>query len=281
VEGRYSIHELIDMFWTEYNMFSKKQGVFAQTHIWKSMDIAPGRAHLWHQKYSLRQTTILGKLACRVCSKILGIGSAERSWGDVKHLKTNKRAHLTGDKVKKQATLFGAYCVERAESKQRLESKDETERDKIVDTFWRDEDFETAALHEETKKSVKKHKKVLRLWIEDWEKEAIRKKDDRNETKLLQKYGGLVWEDPDCGGMKFTACGTHLHWQKKTARQKDFGYCIIGLREDYNEDKEETFDYWTLEDECALHDCLKEYYEKHPSEEILVLTKNPVTSNDD
>jgi hypothetical protein len=36
----------------------------------------------------------LGAFACIVCSKLLGIGSAERSWGGVKHLKTNKRSHI-------------------------------------------------------------------------------------------------------------------------------------------------------------------------------------------
>ena len=40
--------------------------------------------HLWHKKYSLPSTKVLGFVAFRVTSKILGIGSAERSWGYVK-----------------------------------------------------------------------------------------------------------------------------------------------------------------------------------------------------
>ena len=42
-----------------------------------------GNSHLWHQKYSLPSTKVLSSVACRVTSEIPGIGSAERSWGDV------------------------------------------------------------------------------------------------------------------------------------------------------------------------------------------------------
>jgi hypothetical protein len=66
----------------------------------------------------LRFTSIFGQFACRVCSKIKGIGSAERSWGDVKHLKTNQRSHLSSRATKMQATIFGASCVQLARLKQ-------------------------------------------------------------------------------------------------------------------------------------------------------------------
>ena len=52
--------------------------------IWNSKDISHGNCHLWHQKSSLPSTKVLGFVAFRVTSKILGIWSAERSWGDVK-----------------------------------------------------------------------------------------------------------------------------------------------------------------------------------------------------
>jgi hypothetical protein len=42
-------------------------------------DICPGTSHIWHSKKSLRYTEIFGKLACSVCSKILGIGLAEHA----------------------------------------------------------------------------------------------------------------------------------------------------------------------------------------------------------
>ena len=53
-----------------------------------------------------------------MCSKPLGCGLAERNWGALKHLKTNKRLHLSGDKAQKQATVFGAPCMERSRAEQ-------------------------------------------------------------------------------------------------------------------------------------------------------------------
>ena len=41
-------------------------------------------------KYSLPFTKVLGFVACRVTSKVLGIGAADRSWGDVKTIKFGK-----------------------------------------------------------------------------------------------------------------------------------------------------------------------------------------------
>ena len=45
---------------------------------------------MWHQKYSLPFTNVLGFVACRVTSKVLGIGAAECSWGDVNTIKSGK-----------------------------------------------------------------------------------------------------------------------------------------------------------------------------------------------
>jgi hypothetical protein len=45
------------------------------------------KAYRWHFKYSYPQTKVLGKLACLVLSKILGIGTAERNWKQVKAVK--------------------------------------------------------------------------------------------------------------------------------------------------------------------------------------------------
>ena len=37
------------------------------------------KSHVWHEKYSLPYTTVLGYVACHVTSKFCGIGPAERS----------------------------------------------------------------------------------------------------------------------------------------------------------------------------------------------------------
>ena len=86
------------MFWTEYTAFDNKVGSYdADEFRWKSKDISDGNSHFWHQKYSLPFTKVLGFVACRVTSKVLGIGAAERSWGDVKTIKSGKRSSIRSD----------------------------------------------------------------------------------------------------------------------------------------------------------------------------------------
>ena len=68
-----------DIFWTEYTDFDNKIGSFdADEFIWKIKDIKDGNSDLWHQKYSLPCTKVLGFVACRFTSKVLRIGTAER-----------------------------------------------------------------------------------------------------------------------------------------------------------------------------------------------------------
>ena len=72
------LHGALDTFLREYNFFNHKNDPFdSNDFIWNSKDITDGNSHLWHQKYSLTSTKVLGFVACRVTSKILGIGSAD------------------------------------------------------------------------------------------------------------------------------------------------------------------------------------------------------------
>ena len=47
-------------------------------------------SYLWHQKYYLPCSRVLGFVACRVTPKILGIVDDKRFWGDVKTIKLEK-----------------------------------------------------------------------------------------------------------------------------------------------------------------------------------------------
>jgi hypothetical protein len=52
---------------------------------WASSDCGvTGKSYLWHEKYSLPYTNVLGFVGCRVTSKLCEIGPAKRSWGGVK-----------------------------------------------------------------------------------------------------------------------------------------------------------------------------------------------------
>jgi hypothetical protein len=76
--------KLIDTFLTEYGDFINKRGAFAKDLIWITARDPDLKAYRWHQKYLLTSTKVLGRLACLVLSKILGIGTAERNWKKVK-----------------------------------------------------------------------------------------------------------------------------------------------------------------------------------------------------
>jgi hypothetical protein len=67
--------ELINRFWQEFEEFQTKTGPYANREcIFRShIDLSNGNLHFWHKKETLRLTTIFGRFACRVCSKILGI----------------------------------------------------------------------------------------------------------------------------------------------------------------------------------------------------------------
>ena len=73
-----------------------------------------GLSHRWHEKYSEPYTMVLGMVACCTTSKHLGIGSAERSWGDVKHIKSGKRINLGSDKLEKRAILYSSARIQEA-----------------------------------------------------------------------------------------------------------------------------------------------------------------------
>jgi hypothetical protein len=57
---------------------------------------------------TLKVTDVLGYVACRVTSKVLGIEATEYSWGDVKQLKSDKLAHLCINSVELQIAIFSA-----------------------------------------------------------------------------------------------------------------------------------------------------------------------------
>ena len=89
------LHETLDTFWSEYTNFNHKNGPFKSNEfIWNSKYICDINSHLWHHKYSLPSNKFIGFVTCRVTSKILGIGSAERSWGDVKTIKSGNISSL-------------------------------------------------------------------------------------------------------------------------------------------------------------------------------------------
>ena len=104
-----------NLFWTEYTSFDNKIGSFdADEFIWKIKDIRDGNSHLWHQKYSLPCTKVVGFVSCRVTSNFLGIGEADHSWGDVKTIKYGKRSVISIGASEKHSIVYTYACIESA-----------------------------------------------------------------------------------------------------------------------------------------------------------------------
>jgi hypothetical protein len=226
----------IQVFWREFDDFQTKKGPsYGRAHIWSSAEVQQGNDHLWHKIYSLAFTTVFGIVACRVCSKPLGCGQAERNWGALKHLKGGKRSHLSAEKAERQATIFGASCIERSRSIHAAEERNGM----VVDSRWTDADFEFdlgletwAGAPGDDVPVPEVPKRIFRAWIEDWEWECMKHKDPVSEAKLVQKYQGLRFVDPDLdrrvGVLDEYLIESNLEYQ---GGKGGSGWCLIGTRE--------------------------------------------------
>lgn len=175
-----------------YKHFQNKTDPFSNKARWASKDAIDGNLDLWHEKYSLPHTEVLGHVACRVTSKNLGIGAAERSWGGVKDIKFGKRSHLGTKNTEMQSILYTSARIQEARAKQSaLEQVDA----RGSDAMWGDDDeafeleltnfgVDTAELREEVPR------RLFRVWVEEWELELLKKKCPVAEAMLLEKYKG-------------------------------------------------------------------------------------------
>ena len=122
------IDVIIDTFWKEFGHFQNKTGVYG-LHPGRFLlpDAINGNSYLWHELYSLPYTNVLGFVACRVTSKRLGVGSAERSWADVKQIKDGKRSNLGGTSLEKRAILFTSAKLREANITQNATNYDNSE----------------------------------------------------------------------------------------------------------------------------------------------------------
>ena len=192
-------------------------GMFNRQTWFNSPDCIAGNSAKWHDKYSRHHASVFGYIACRVTSKITGSGGAERGWADTKMIKTGKRSHLSSDKVLKQCTLYTASNIRRARiMRAELEKSDCLSKD----ACWGDEDeqFELGLLKwgvdvEELKKPVGP-RRLFKCWVEDWEN--VMDNGAVMRTRLLNKYGGMVFDDIDVDPVvRMRVSSTKLKWIKR------------------------------------------------------------------
>lgn len=255
---------VVTTFWKEFDLFHNKLDMFSEPHIWADpqRDDAP---HLWHRIHSLPYTKVLGQVGCIVCSKILGQGASERSWGSVKDITDGKRTSISNRALMMQVSCYGAYCNERADLQRAS--------DENLNIEWTDDDFEALGLdkflvdvNEIT--GEKPRKVIFRAWIEDWEKEALTTKSTVNEVMLRRKYGNKKYYNCDNGGFEARVIDINrLKWSNK---KSDPGASVFGRLVGSPTDDTDDVEQWMIDED--LHFCIRCYYKHNPQEGVTVVT---------
>ena len=108
-------------------------------------------------------------------SKILGIGTAERNWKQVKAVKSGQRVNTSIDKTRKQVLIYAQY--------QQMRVQAQAMKLSAAGKLWEDEDFEGLKMDafckeiqmslEEEVGEPEEPVRILRLWKEQWELKKI------------------------------------------------------------------------------------------------------------
>ena len=97
------------MLTVEIQHFQKRTGPFAEfPKIWTSPLLAEGKIAQRHATHVPKITKVLGFLGARTMEKLLGIGLAERCWGEYKRANHKFRSSLNAETAEKQTLIFGA-----------------------------------------------------------------------------------------------------------------------------------------------------------------------------
>jgi hypothetical protein len=172
-----SLHNIIDNLWNEFKVFQNCTHPYHEPSCLATYNPTQGNSFLWHDKYSIPYTSVLGFVACRVISKLCVIGPAERSWGGVKQVKDGKRSHLSGKLTEKRTVLFVSLKISQARILcDRMEKLDATGHNAIFgdDNINFDLQLKTFGVD---MGALKKQpvECVFWAWVEDWEEEAQKK----------------------------------------------------------------------------------------------------------
>ena len=257
--------------------FQNRDGNYNKAFIWYNAAADDCKPYEWHLRYS-RHAPALSALACHVLSKVSGIGSAERNWKDRKKISTPARNRTASERSKKMTKIVGHHCAFKAARRR--------ERDARAGRLWNDNDFTTLKLDKygidvEVISGEKKAKKVFRAWKEGWEEEETKKADAIIEARLVRKYGGIKWNDPDNENRLVTSHPKQMYWKRERKRKdgsNHTGYYVLATVDGYDmdapadEQDDELWDFWERNDE--FYNCVVAYYKANPDADIDVHEKD-------
>ena len=161
-------------------------------------------------------------------SKILGIGTAERNWKQVKKLKSGDRSNLSMNVTSKITNVYGQYQQMKARSRQEQRSS--------VGKLWTEKDFHCIKLDVfcgDIAKSLENDARmatmrIFRNWNEHWQNPPdglSPRGDDILEERIRKKFLGmkLLWSN-------------NLFWIHSVVLNKKRGdnkYVLIAINESF------------------------------------------------
>jgi hypothetical protein len=94
----------------KHQKFVNQTGILNSNTMW----YAAGKSDFvvachWHYTWTLSRTKVLGKLACLVLSKILGIGTAKCNWKQMKKIMYGDHANLGTKVTAKITNVYGQH----------------------------------------------------------------------------------------------------------------------------------------------------------------------------
>lgn len=141
--------------------------------------------------------------------------------------------------------------------------------------MWEDADFDACKLDNylseiniELEARIKEgDTRLFRAWLETWEQEDVGPTGNNYfHARLVKKYGGLKWLDPDTGFSVRTAHPKMMYFHKE---RNNNGYHVLACMDGYDMDKvpaeqEDKYDVWTRNND--LFELIVEYYNNNPNE---------------
>lgn len=268
--------KLLNDFWEQHRQFSSKSGnVFGNDYIWDDPFIQQNRSYFWHLKHTLSTVVPFGPVAAKAGSKILGIGSAERAWKDVKQLKQGNRSHLSGPAVEKQATMYGAYSAQKATIRHNMSLKHGGYEAAVASAYWNDkEDFGALQLgpYGEELDGTFHHilptrqdgRKTFKCFIEKFEFCHWNNNERQSQDALLKKYKGWKIIDHD-EKVVLTVNDEQMHWKRRE------WYLELNTEAyDPNNEREEDWSYWQPNN--FFFGCVYDYIQENLKDTVKAIT---------
>ncbi len=117
----------------------------------------------------------------------------------MKQVKKDKIAHLSGESTEKRSVIYMSAKQQEAKSlRDKMEKIDASGPNAMFgdDDMYFDLQLEQFGVDNNVLREPATER-VFHAWVEDWENEIRFKNDSVTEARLLQKYKGLVFSDPD------------------------------------------------------------------------------------